>query len=154
MITRHEYSVTNEDGTAIDFVGALLGEASGRREIHRGHDVWPEREDDYAGVGVRCSACRWTEARVYLTYGRIPPERGTLQDERYRESNGYVVEIVGRTLVPGEDDRHSAWCVTSPHSVVELLNSSRSSTLAARLALAEAAGNDDALEEAYINRAS
>lgn len=132
------FSVSDEDGATIEFVGVLLGEASGRKTRHT-HGLLEE-------PSRRCSACRWTEARVY----RIMVS-GTENLPRWRGAD-YVVELVGRTVVHGETDRRSAWRVASPHSVIELLNSSRSSSLAARLALSEAAGRDEALEDAYINR--
>lgn len=119
--------------SALQFEGVLLGSASSRRNNHSPH------EGDCALPGVRCSACRWFEVRIFRT----------IEQE-------YVVEMTGQTVVYGEKTRHRAELTRSPHWVVEVLtqrdNDRRFIPLVSKRALSEAAANDVALEDAYLRR--
>lgn len=118
---------------AMQFEGTLLGYASSKRSNHSAHD------EECAPAGVRCSACRWFEVRIFRT---------TEQE--------YVVEMTGQTLVDGEKTRHRAEVTQSPYWVIDVLtqrdNDRTFIPLVSKRALAEAAVHDLELKDAYITR--
>lgn len=125
-----------------DFTGRLLGEGTSRsdRHVRLVHDT-----DSFAAPGERCSACRWFEVRIYAFYesdGEPAPETPSYQA-------GYYVETVGRTVVPGEVDRHRVRRVTDPRRVVATLVQEKDGRVfvpqPSRAALDQAADRDDKL---------
>lgn len=89
--------------SAIEFDGQLLGEATSRASKHA---VLVHDEGSFAAPGMRCSACRWFEVRIYTERSDDPT---------------WIVETVGRTIVPGETDRRQFRRVTEPRQVVAVL---------------------------------
>lgn len=122
-----------------DFTGRLLGEGTSRsdRHVRLVHDT-----DSFAAPGERCSACRWFEVRIYAFYELVEPGGGPYQA-------GYYVETVGRTVVPGEVDRHRVRRVTDPRRVVATLVQEKDGRVfvpqPSRAALDQAADRDDKL---------
>lgn len=132
----------------LEFDGRFLGMSSSRREVHEHSGVAA------AGWGGRCGACRWFEPRIFReTYS----PRGPTDDEP--EWGRYLILFSGRTVVPGETTRTRHEWVRVPHEVVEVLTTRRVATRTAYLTgpaarvLAQAAGLDDELNDAYVNRA-
>lgn len=126
----------------------FLGFGSTERSRHVNHVG-----SDYAQPKTKCPACRWYESRLFKVH-----------DEARQH---YLVHHVGASRVPGEVD----WCryeeAFSAHQVVELFTvrpdpDDRDQQGRQRLpfltrpgaaVLAVAAGFDDELSFAYVNRA-
>lgn len=115
----------------------LLAEASSRVPKHS-HP--PGRHPD-----GRCSACRWTEVRIYrnVNAGMSP---------------AYLVEIVGNSALDGEQRYVQLETTDSAPWVVESFVAHRRDgtayiSRAARRALAEAAALDGGIDDAFVNRA-
>lgn len=121
----------------IVFGGRYLGLSSSRRERHN------HRDTAHVGPGGRCSACRWTESRIF---------RNTTDDR-------YLVHTVGMSRVPGETARIKARWLLTPYEVVAYFVQRPEGggrpflTSPADMVLAQAAGHDDDLRDAYENRA-
>lgn len=119
---------------------ALLAHVTTERGDHDDH---PGR---HAAPGRRCSACRWIEITILRT-----------------TDDTYLVRQVGRTRVPGETTRDRLDETVSPYEVVELLTLRRRDRLTNAVApvmpacsaraLAQAAARDEAVLDAYENRA-
>lgn len=115
--------------------GRLLGEASSRREFHN-------HPGDHLPEGTRCSACRWFEVKIVRVHDEPPT---------------WLVYTAGFSALPGEVTIPKAVLTTSPWEVVELMTvrNSKDGTLIPRpnaRALAQAAGHDLLVEDAYVNR--
>lgn len=113
----------------------FLGGGNSRQRRHGDH------LGVFAGEGERCGVCRWFETRIF----QLGPSE-------------YVLHHVGRSIVPGEDDicRHERGY--SALEVIELYTIRNPGenpfiTRPAARALAQAAGHDDDLRDAYENRA-
>lgn len=126
---------------SIKFTGKFLGLGSSRRAFHSGHaGVYAN-----AALKERCSACRWFEVRIFKN-----------------NEGWYLVYRLGRTSVPGEDNRISYEWVPSSYEVVEVLTSRYHAngrtvtelTGPAARVLAQAAAYDDDLRDAYVDRAT
>lgn len=127
-----------EDGKTLAFDGRFLGIGSSHRDTHIGHV-----DSDHAVSGVRCSACRWFESRLF------------------RAGNRYILHRTGESMVPGEDPFYSYEEAVSAYEVLELLTTRKTNSdgskrsflafPAARL-LAQAAGNDEGMRTAYEGR--
>lgn len=129
--TTTTYELSDRERT-VRFAGVMLGEATSRWRTHSGHS------DTYARRFSRCGACRWTEVRVYRT-----------------EAGSYVVETVGRSLVPDEVDLSRVTVSESAAGAVETLHTYdadevRYITKTAREAALAAAALDDAFAEAFM----
>lgn len=136
--------VPSLDGEDAVFGGRFLGVSSSRA---RGHVAHP---GEYARKSVRCSACRWSELRIFK-----------------RTSGWYVVHTLGRSCVPGEIDgyRPHARFVLTPPEVLETLTTRLKprpggtagervvffSDAAARV-LAQASAFDEQIQDAWENR--
>jgi hypothetical protein len=129
------WSVTSHDGASVIITGRFLGMGTSHRPEHKNHP-----DQDYAPQGVHCSTCRWTETRLF---------RGT--------DGPYYLVRCGASDVPGEQDRIHVLSVGSPLEVVEAMAVTDRATKkpvlspVARRALAQAAGNSEALRDAYLN---
>lgn len=118
--------------------GVLLGFATSHRDQHN-HPM--PRDESELDSNWKCSACRWVEIRI-------------LRDT----DNTYVVHTLGRSDVEGEIDRSRLSVTESPYEILELLTDRRGGRnprlpIAAARAIAQAAANDEEIENAYINRA-
>lgn len=148
----------------LEFLGVLLAEVSTRADEHVELVHPPGR---HAAPGDRCSACRWSEVRVYRVTaavgvcGDCRAAEATRTDPRSpdpRPSFGWVVETVGGSSVPGETARTRAVHVHEPRRVVSTLVQQRTDRNGdvldafiptfARRALDEAADEDPALADA------
>jgi hypothetical protein len=114
--------------------GRLLGSASSRRDAH--NHVGPLPAD------WRCSACRWFDVRIFRT-----------SDEPVE----YAVYTAGFSVVPGETTRPKLQRTSSAFDVAELMiiRNSKDGTIMPRpnaRALAQAAGHDELVQDAYVNR--
>jgi len=129
-----EWQLETADANRVETVRAqLLGATSSERERHT-------HSEPYTPPGWKCSACRWIEIKILKT-----------------EYDTYLVHTVGHTTVPGETKRVTLDETDSPDEVVELLVLRRQRrvympTPSAR-ALAAASAHDDALRDAYRDRA-
>lgn len=119
--------------------GKLIGSADSSR-THHNHPGEFVGEDPTTGRRGHCSTCRFTEVRIFKT------------------DMGYAVATMGHTIVPGEVTFSHLRYMKSPHEVIETLTTRNPgkepylSRSAAR-ALAQAANEDQALENAYVDRA-
>lgn len=125
------YELSDRERT-VRFTGVLLGEATSRWERHTDHEL------PYAPRFERCGACRWTEVRVYRT-----------------EAGSYVIETVGRSLVPDEVDLSRVTVAESAAGAVETLHTYdqdevRYITKTAREAALAAAAQDEKFAEAFM----
>ena len=131
-------SLINERGDRVDLSTKYLGAGSSRQPEHNHPEgKWPRKGEK------RCSACRWFEVQLYKT----------------RE--GYAVQQRGCSVVPGERTYHRLWQTPSAFHVVEIMTVRENSAEHKRAflpqpsahLLAVAAEFDDAIREAYVNRA-
>lgn len=116
----------------VRFTGELLGEATSRWANHADH------LESFAPRFTRCGACRWTEVRVYRT-----------------EAGSYVIETVGRSLLPDEVDLSRCTVAESAVGAVETLHTYdqdevRYITKTAREAAVAAAARDEEFERAFM----
>lgn len=135
---------TDEDGE-IELHAKFLGFGSSYQPEHR-QDAHPNG-DPIPKQKQKCQACRWYEIRVFREVG----------GERR-----FLAHHTGASVVPGEQMRYRYRITTSAHAVVEDLTVRRNeegsgpeafiAPPAAR-ALADAAGYDPDLEDAWVNRA-
>ena len=120
-------------GKTHTFKGQLIGAATSQRTEHNHEGV---RADFGAPP---CHACRWFEVRIIMT----------IDDE-------YVVSYEGFTTFERENHRSTVHRTRSPHTVIEHLTQVRNREMfiprTSRLALSEAAGRDDGMERAWIDR--
>lgn len=126
--------------TAAPFTGRIIGAGTSESRDHN-------HPGDYMTPGIasgerrlKCSACRWQETTIFVT-----------DDDRF------VVHTVGRSIVPGESDRHRVTFTSSAYEIVEVLtvkgNKEPFLPDPSARALAQAAAVDDDVQEAYVNRA-
>lgn len=137
-----DWSLPIKDDQTFDFNGKFLGVSISFREQHFGH-----HGSAFADQGDRCNACRWFEIRLFRVTG----------------TKRYVIHYAGVSIVPGETLR--AWHQTAhgAHETVEAVTTRRENqdtgepvvflTRPAARVLAQAAGEDDDLLDAYVNRA-
>lgn len=90
------------------FTGRLLSEASSQSPRHVSLVHGPTQ---FAPPGERCSACRWFEVRIYAS---DVPHTGT----DGQSVPTWIIETVGKTVVPGEQDRRRVRKVHEPRRVV------------------------------------
>lgn len=115
----------------------LLGEGSSKRPYHN------HPGDRMPPGASRCSACRWFDVKIFKTVD-APDE--------------WLVYSAGFSLMPGEVTIPKVSRTTSAFEVVELMvvRNSKDGTIMPRpnaRALAQAAGHDELLQDAYLNRA-
>lgn len=119
--------------------GHVIGFASSQRKIHT------HRPDE---DNRRCAACRWSEITIMIPSDRESARRGGCR---------YIVHTHGPTIVPGEVNLCHLYEVKSAHRIIEILTVRRPGNVylpkVAALALADAAGFDPSIEDAYVNRA-
>jgi hypothetical protein len=122
-----------------------------------------EQGGRFVSRGVRCNACRWFEVRV-LRELELPDgvvDVADVADPRDVRLGNYVVHTTGGTITTGEVPLYKYELTPSPHMVIELLTTRRTTDRGpevflakpAARALAASVGFDRALEEAYVNRA-
>lgn len=127
--------------TAAPFTGRVIGAGTSEAADHNHATDYLEPAVYNAGERRRkCSACRWLETTIYET-----------------DTGGFVVHTIGRSIVPGENDRHRVTSTDSAFEVVEVLtikgiNEPFLPDPSAR-ALAQAAHLNEDVREAYVNRA-
>lgn len=113
--------------------GWLIGFASSQRDRHN-HPT--------GSTSNRCSACRWSEVRIFLNNDKSEAR--------------YAVHTHGPTTIPGEINLCHLYRTNSAHQIVEILTVRKPNAVflprVAAMALAEAAGCDAGIEDAYINR--
>jgi len=140
--TLRAYTVTDQYGQDVNVDAYLLGFATSEQPQH---DENAHPEDDTAPKRVRCSACRWFEARVF-----------DVSDDENAGSR-YLVHTVGRSIVPGESDRNRVAFTNSAFEVIEVLTVRQGGVpklpVASGRALAQAAALDEEIAHAFVNRA-
>lgn len=120
--------------------GRFLGFSTSHTSMHQHHGK------RYAPQTVKCRACRWFEPRIF------------------REISGqrrYLIHRTGRSAVPGEVTFTSHEWALSAHEVIEALTTRNRGggdrtpylTYPAARVLAQAAGYDSELDQAYVDRA-
>lgn len=129
------------DGEIINIYAKLLG-IGPSPSPHQHRNSHPGRE--FAAPKEWCIACRWFEPRIF---------REIEGDRRY------LLHRAQMTIVPGEKilTRHE-WALTG-HELIELLTIRRDDrppflTMPAGRVLAQAAGQDEELDNAWVNRAT
>lgn len=122
------------DGGFEEVDGTYLGMSSSRSPRHftRSH---PDGIDKPPSKGARCSACRWSEFRIFRE-----EENGT------PISRPYLVHITGGSVVPGETSRCRIEDMLTGPEVIEILTTRRDRmaylSVPAGDVLAQAAGID------------
>lgn len=134
-----------QDGEVLTFTGRYLGLGSSQRDSHINH---PPGES--APKRTTCSACRWFESRIFRVRGN---DRGE-----------FLLYYVGETTVPGEEVRYRYDWLKSPYEIIEALTTIRTDettserrsflSYAARRVLAQAAGYDEDVRDAYEGRSA
>lgn len=129
-------------GETLTFDGELIAHISSRRTEHGPH--WPATP--HAPKRERCSACRWFEIYLYV----VP-------DGTYDGQPDYVAHTVGGSDVPGEHDLERLIRTSVAFDLIEQLTVRSGTTpylpQPSARALAILADRDDAVFEAYTNRA-
>lgn len=114
--------------------GRFIGLGSSEHRTHKDH------AGEFAERGGRCGACRWFETRIF----------------RLTDDTGYLIYNVGVSLVPGEQHLVTVERARTPQEVVERYTRRRDGevylTSPSARALAQAAGYDDRMDDAYVNR--
>lgn len=132
--TRSWRFTDTETGTTHRIKGMLLGAATSQRPQHN-----HPGERQVQG-GIPCHACRWFEVRIIVT-----------------EDEEYIVSYQGYTTIEDETHRSTVHRTRSPHTVIEVLTQVRNKEAfiprTSRIALSEAAGRDDGIEQAWVDRA-
>lgn len=118
---------------------------------------------EFIARGERCNACRWFEVRVLreLVLPSGVTDVADVDDPTQVRLGSYVVHNTGGTIVPGEVPLYRYETTPSPHMVIELMTTRRTTDRGPEVflakpsarALAEAVGYDRDLEAAYVNRA-
>ncbi len=130
------WSLPTEDEQTVALEGKFLGMSSSGRKRHNPRAF---HNDGHAEKGEKCSACRWSEFRVF------------------RDGDGYVIHFAGVSVVPGETLRSRVERRKTAHEVVLLLTTRRPPeipymTKAAADVLGQCATYDQALNYAFVNR--
>jgi len=134
------WTLEKADGSLVKLSGRFLGTSSSRSPRHR-HPGTP-----LASAGERCSACRWTEFRLYRETSGKAPHR-------------YYLHTVGCSAVPGERDfpRLSDPILTAPEVISHLTRRKPGQvpflTVPADMVLAQASAYDTDVRDAYGRRA-
>lgn len=132
----------NVRGETLTFDGERVAHISSRRHEHGPH--YPATP--YAAKRERCSACRWFEIYLYVVPG------GTEDGQP-----DYVAHTIGGSAVPGEYDLERVVRTSVAFDLVEQLTVRSGATpylpQPSARALAILADRDDAVFEAYTNRA-
>lgn len=132
-------------------VATFLGMGTSHVPVHSNHE-----HKQFVDRGTRCNACRWFEVRIFRELLTDDPDRADDAD-----LGGFIIHTTGCSIVPTEQSLYKYVLVSSPHSVVENLTTRRVSdngpeafiTKPSALALAEAAGHDRSMRDAYRDRA-
>lgn len=102
-----------------------------------------------------CRGCRWFETRLYRRDGFLSDVMLTMPDGRHVAPDAtteYKLEIIGRSIVPGEVDRIRTEYTTSANAVVDFLAlgepGHRYVPKVSRRVLHEAADLDEAIGDA------
>lgn len=127
------WSFTDRYGSVTSVRGHFLGMGSSHRPSHQ------HRFPPYAEPGKPCSACRWTEVRIFQESG---------------DPGRYLVVRTGRSAVPEEETRTSFGYLDTASEVVRSLISwseegAASLAYGPRQALVQSSAYDDGLSEAY-----
>jgi hypothetical protein len=139
------WKLPDREGT-VTVSGKLLGSSSSRsmkHSAHRGESARSKQQCDCqmrSCPQCRCSACRWTEFRLFRT------------------KDGYLLHRIGCSQVSGEKDRYGWDEIATAPEVIEVLTTRRRDrdpflTVPAARLLAQASAFDMALRDAYENRA-
>lgn len=126
----------DEDDAVDDLVieGRFIGLGSSEHRTHKDH------AGEYAERGGRCGACRWFETRIF----------------KLDDGTGYLIYNVGVSLVPGERHLVTVERARTPQEVVERYTRRRDGevylTSPSARALAQAAGYDRGMDDAWANR--
>jgi len=136
ITTNKDIVLEGRDQERFSFTGRLLGSGSSRNIHHSDHQT------EFARRGERCSACRWFEVYVYK-----------------RDPNGYVVQTIGESDVPGEVRLSRIVETTNAYEIVELLTVRKRDTNPyippqSLRALAQAAQYDDDVRDVYLDVAA
>lgn len=153
-IERTWYLPTGRDGAGpVHQVDAtFIGVGTSQQHAHRNHG-----NRQFAETYERCGACRWFETRIFRSVTPSP------DDPTRQRQVIYVLHSTGASIVPGEVDLHRVELVYSAHEVIEAFTVRRVAngqpsepfmTRPAARALAQAAGHDDELKDAYLDRAA
>lgn len=153
----HAYHLLGRSGVEVVH-GRLIGFATSHRDQHNhpGHEFAPVINAE-TNRRAHCNACRWFEVRIIREYEVELVDPDGPRDEPELRFVGYVVHTLGGSAVPNDTTYCRVARTESPYDVVELLTVRRDDTVAlpghSARALAQAAHYDDAVANAYVNRA-
>ncbi len=145
------YTVAVDSGDLM-FEGQLIGESTSRRDDH----IHPYSPSGFAPPGVRCFACRWMEAKIFIVSKIVTVD--TAGTHHHTPSGRYLVYTVGGSIIPSEITYRRAVFTRGGYEVLELLTIRKQgaepymSAVSAR-ALSQAAQCDHGIRDAYVNRA-
>lgn len=97
-----------EEPVVVDGVFLGVGSSRASRHWYRAH---PSGSADKPYGRSRCSACRWSEFRIFRED----------KDGRPVDDRPYLVHFTGRSIVPGESDRCRIEEMLTGREVVEVL---------------------------------
>lgn len=138
-----EWTIPGTNKKPLTFSGLFLGFSSSHTENHSDRAHPNERKEPLPGI--RCSACRWSEFRLFREEG----------SEHTRWP--YLIHFTGRSILPGEDTRYRVSDILTAREVIEELTTRKGGSvylsIPAASLLAQAAEIDDGpLKEAYDAR--
>lgn len=150
--TENTWIIPGKFGEPISIYGTFLGFSSSYSLTHdkRAHPDGSSIPLKYPdGKNMRCSACRWSEFRLFKEKANALSK----EDTRWP----YFLHFTGMSTVPGEKTRYRIEELLTPREVIEVLITRKAGTTffsipAARL-LAQASDIDNGpLKEAYNAR--
>lgn len=136
--------IPGTDRKPLVFFGIFLGFSSSHADIHNSR-AHPNGSIGVPVLGQRCSACRWSEFRIFK------------ESDDSKKSWPYLIHFTGISTIPGEETRYRISDILTAREVIEELTTRKGGSvylsIPAASLLAQAAEIDDGpLKEAYDAR--
>lgn len=139
-----EWTILGADRKPLVFSGIFLGFSSSHAETHNSR-AHPNGSIDAPVIGQRCSACRWSEFRIFK------------ESDKSKKLWPYLIHFTGMSSVQGEETRYRISDILTSREVIEELTTRKGGSvylsIPAASLLAQAAEIDGGpLKEAYDAR--